>query len=283
MPYQTIKVTPLAGALGAEISGVDLSQDLGNQVLDEIHRAFLDHLAIFFRDQTLTPRQQVAFAARFGPIGIYPFAEGLPDAPEVVEILKTEDETVNFGGGWHTDTVYLDRPSLGSALYAKEVPAAGGDTLFANGYRAYEALSDGMRAMLDGLTGVHSAALKSTGGRVARMGQQTSMTGQNLAQADTLEGEHPLVRTHPETGRKALYVSANHTVRFKGMTEEESAPLIRFLLDHATRPEFTCRFRWTPGALALWDNRCTQHYALNDYDGARRRMHRVTVEGERPR
>jgi taurine dioxygenase len=283
MPYQTIEVQPLAGALGAEISGVDLSQDLGNQVLDEIHRAFLDHLAIFFRGQTLTPQQQVTFAARFGPIGIYPFAEGLPDAPEVVEILKTEDETVNFGGGWHTDTVYLDRPSLGSALYAKEVPAAGGDTLFANGYRAYEALSDGMRAMLDGLTGVHSAALKSTGGRAARMGQQTSMSGQNIEQADTLEGEHPLVRTHPETGRKALYVSANHTVRFKGMTEEESAPLIRFLLDHATRPEFTCRFRWTPGALALWDNRCTQHYALNDYDGARRRMHRVTVEGERPR
>jgi taurine dioxygenase len=283
MPYQTIEVQPLAGALGAEISGVDLSQDLGNQVLDEIHRAFLDHLAIFFRDQTLTPQQQVAFAARFGPIGIYPFAEGLADAPEVVEILKTEDETVNFGGGWHTDTVYLDRPSLGSALYAKEVPAAGGDTLFANGYRAYEALSDGMRAILDGLTGVHSAALKSTGGRAARMGQQTSMSGRNLAQADTQEGEHPLVRTHPETGRKALYVSANHTVRFKGMTEEESAPLIRFLLDHATRPEFTCRFRWTPGALALWDNRCTQHYALNDYDGERRRMHRVTVEGERPR
>jgi taurine dioxygenase len=283
MSYQTIEVQPLAGALGAEISGVDLSQDLGNQVLDEIHRAFLDHLAIFFRGQTLTPQQQVTFAARFGPIGIYPFAEGLPDAPEVVEILKTEDETVNFGGGWHTDTVYLDRPSLGSALYAKEVPAAGGDTLFANGYRAYEALSDGMRAMLDGLTGVHSAALKSTGGRAARMGQQTSMSGQNIEQADTLEGEHPLVRTHPETGRKALYVSANHTVRFKGMTEEESAPLIRFLLDHATRPEFTCRFRWTPGALALWDNRCTQHYALNDYDGARRRMHRVTVEGERPR
>jgi taurine dioxygenase len=283
MPYQTIEVQPLAGALGAEISGADLSQDLGNQVLDEIHRAFLDHLAIFFRDQTLTPQQQVAFAARFGPIGIYPFAEGLPDAPEVVEILKTEDETVNFGGGWHTDTVYLDRPSLGSALYAKEVPAAGGDTLFANGYRAYEALSDGMRAMLDGLTGVHSAALKSTGGRAARMGQQTSMSGQNIEQADTLEGEHPLVRTHPETGRKALYVSANHTVRFKGMTEEESAPLIRFLLDHATRPEFTCRFRWTPGALALWDNRCTQHYALNDYDGERRRMHRVTVEGETPR
>jgi len=283
MGYRTIEVKPLAGALGAEISGVDLSRDLGNATFDEIHRAFLDHLVIFFRGQTLTPRQQVAFAARFGPIGIYPFAAGLPDTPEVVEILKAEDETVNFGGGWHTDTVYLEKPSLGSVLYAKEAPAAGGDTLFANGYAAYAALSDGMRAMLDGLTGVHSAALKSTGGRAARMGRQTSMSGRNIAQADTLEGAHPLVRTHPETGRKALYVSANHTVRFKGMTEEESAPLIRFLLDHATRPEFTCRFRWTPGALALWDNRCTQHYALNDYHGERRRMHRVTVEGETPR
>jgi len=282
MAYRRIEVTPLAGALGAEVSGVDLSQDPGNETFDEIHRAFLEHLALFFRDQALTPQQQVAFAARFGPIGIYPFAAGLPDAPEVVEIVKTEDETVNFGSGWHTDTAYLEKPSLGSVLYAKEVPAAGGDTLFANSYLAYETLSDGMRAMLDGLTAVHSAALKSTGGRAARMRRQTGMAGRNIEQADALEGAHPLVRTHPGTGRKALYVSANHTVRFQGMTQDESRPLIRYLLDHATRPEFTCRFRWTPGALAIWDNRCTQHYALNDYHGARRRMHRVTVEGDVP-
>ena len=282
MAYRTIEVRPLCGALGAEISGVDLSKDLGNQAFDEIHRAFLDHLVIFFRDQTLTPRQQVAFATRFGPIGNYPFLDGLPDAPEVIEILKTEADRLNFGGGWHTDTAYLERPSLGSLLYAHEAPAAGGDTLFANAYLAYETLSDGMKATLGKLRAVHSAALKSTGGRAARMNRHAAMTGRNMEQADRLEAVHPLVRTHPETGRKALYVSGNHTVRFEGMTEEESRPLIRFLFDHATRPEFTCRFRWTPGSLALWDNRCTQHYALNDYHGQRRRMHRVTIEGDRP-
>jgi len=283
MAYRTIAVKPLTGALGAEISGVDLSRDLGNQVFDEIHHVFLDHLAIFFRDQTLTPQQQVKFAARFGPIGIYPFVDGLPDAPEVIEILKTEKDRFNFGGGWHSDTAYLEKPSLGSVLYAKETPAAGGDTLFSNGYLAYETLSDGMRAILDRLAAVHSAALKSTGGRAARMASHNAMTGRDMERADRMEAAHPLVRTHPESGRKALYVSANHTVRFQGMSEEESAPLIRFLLEHATRPEFTCCFRWTPGALAIWDNRCTQHYALNDYHGYRRRMHRVTVEGERPR
>ena len=282
MAYRTIDVKPLSGALGAEIDGVDLSKDLGNQVFDDIHQAFLDHLVIFFRGQTLTPQQQVVFAARFGPIGIYPFVAGLDDTPEVVEILKTEDETRNFGSGWHTDTAYLEKPSLGSALYAHETPDAGGDTLFANAYLAYEALSDGMKAMLDGLVGVHSAALKSDGGRAARMDQRTAMTGQNMDQADTLETAHPLVRTHPETGRKALYVSGNHPVRFEDMTEEESQPLIRFLLDHATRPEFTCRFRWRQGSLAFWDNRAAMHNPINDYHGQKRVMHRITLKGDTP-
>lgn len=282
MAYQTIDVKPVSGALGAEILGTDLSRNLSNQAFDEIHQAFLENLVIFFRDQTLTPQQQAAFARRFGPLGIYPFVDGLEDAPEVIEILKTESDEMNFGGAWHSDTAYLKHPSLGSVLYAHDVPAAGGDTLFANMYLAYETLSDGMRAMLDGLVGVNSAALKSGGGRAKRMTQRDAMKERNMDQVDAFKAEHPVVRTHPETGRKSLYVNSVHTVRFKDMREEESKPLLDFLNAHAIRPEFTCRFRWTPGTLALWDNRCTQHHALNDYQGQRRRMHRVTIEGDRP-
>ncbi|MCG8548323.1 MAG: TauD/TfdA family dioxygenase [Alphaproteobacteria bacterium] len=282
MAYQTIDVQPIAGALGADIHGADLSRNLSNQTFDEIHQAFLDHLALFFRNQTLTPAQQVDFARRFGPIGIYPFLDGLPDAPEVIEVLKTESDEFNFGGGWHSDTAYLERPSLGSVLYAHEIPDIGGDTLFANMYMAYEALSEGMRAMLDDMIGVNSGAVSAGGGRARRMQQRGGMATRNLDKADSFVAEHPVVRKHPETGRKSLYVNSIHTVRFKDMTEAESRPLLEFLNAHAVRPEFTCRFRWTPGALAIWDNRCTQHNALNDYPGKRRRMHRVTVEGERP-
>lgn len=280
--YNAIEVTPLTGALGAEIRGVDLSQQLSNRVLEEIHQAFLDNLMIYFRGQTLTPQQQIAAARHFGEPAQYPFLKGLPDAPQVSELLKTEKDTVNFGGVWHSDTAYKPEPDMGSLLYAKEVPEAGGDTMFANMYLAYETLSPGMKRMIEGVVGVNSSERLYKGGRATYVKGIDGMKDAFQEEAQTYESEHPIVRTHPLTGRKALYLSKAHTVRFKDMTEEESRPLIDLLADHAVRPEFTCRLRWEQGTLAIWDNRCTQHFAVNDYSRKRRYMHRVTIAGDRP-
>jgi taurine dioxygenase len=274
-----MKVEPIAGALGAEIGDVVLSADLDAATVGKIRRALLDHLVIFFRGQDLTPAQLVAFARRFGTLSRYPFVAGLDAHPEIIEVAKREDERVNFGGIWHSDTTYLQEPPMGSLLLAREVPQAGGDTLFANMYLAYETLSDGMRRLLDRLLGVSSSA-KADVTRTREERIRTSPSGQAREQ---FLAEHPVVRTHPETGRKALYVNIAHTVRFKDMSEAESAPLLDFLFRHQVRPEFTCRFRWTPGALAFWDNRATQHNPINDYHGHRRIMHRVTLAGDRPR
>ncbi len=281
MGYQTLDVEPLSGALGAVLHGPDLSAELSNQTFDEIHQAFLDHNVIFFRDQDLDPHQQIAFGRRFGPIAAYPFMEGLPEAPEVFEIVKLETDTKNFGGAWHSDMAYAETPPLGTMLYGMEIPGAGGDTMFANTALAYEALSDGMKAMLDGIIGINSAALKRSGGRANSFKKASAMKSKNADRFE-MEAEHPIVRTHPETGRKALYVSRGHTACLKDMTEAESLPLIDFLADHCVRPEFTCRFRWEPGSLALWDNRCTLHFAIDDYPGQRRRMRRLTIKGDRP-
>jgi taurine dioxygenase len=206
----------------------------------------------------------------------------LPDFPEVIEILKTEQDTMNFGGGWHSDTSYLPQPAMGTFLYALEVPDSGGDTLFTNMQLAYENLSSAMREMLDDLIGVNSSAQNYKGGRAASIKKLDGMKGKFIESSEVSVAEHPVVRIHPETGHKGLYVSRAHTTNFKGMSVEESQPLIQFLSDHAVRPEFTCRVRWRPGTLVLWDNRCTQHFALNDYNGQRRRMHRVTLRGDRP-
>jgi len=282
MGYQTIDVKPLSGALGAEISGVDLAKDLSNQAFDEIHQAFLDHQAIFIRDQDLTPADQARFGRMFGKLADYPFMQGLDEEPEIFEILKTETETQNFGSAWHSDMSYTARPPLATMLYAREVPETGGDTLYASAYHAYEALSDGMKAMLDGLIGVNCADPPSDPGRRARaFKKHGAMASTNVDHAIDFRAEHPVVRTHPETGRKALYINKVHTYHFKDMTEAESKPLIDYLANHITRPEFTSRFRWSVGAVAVWDNRCAQHYAVNDYQGRRRRMHRLTIEGDR--
>jgi len=271
----------LAGAMGAVIHGVDLTAELSNQAFDEIHQAFLEYKAVFFHSQDLDPHQQIAFARRFGPMTIYPFIEGLPEAPEAFEILKTETDLRNFGGGWHSDMSFTTKPPLGTMLYALEMPDAGGDTMFANTALAYDALSGGMKDMLDGLVGIYSAALKRGGGRAKSFKAATAMSPKNMDQVE-MEAEHPIVRTHPETGRKALFLGKGHTVRFKDMTEEESLPLINYLVDHCVRPEFTCRFSWGVGSLALWDNRCTLHFAIDDYPGQRRRMRRLTIEGDTP-
>jgi len=274
-----LDIRPLSGAIGAEIAGIDLGGPLDDMIVAAIRRAWLDHLVIFFRDQDLPPDRLMAVARRFGKPVEYPFVAGIDGFPEVTPVVKLEHERVNFGGIWHTDTAYLETPPMGTFLIAREVPEAGGDTLFANMYLAYESLSDGMKRLLDPLVGVNSSGkADASKTREDRMKDEPGAG----ARRDYV-AEHPVVRTHPETGRKALYVNLGHTQRFKGMTEEESAPLLGFLFTHQTRPEFTCRFRWTPGALALWDNRCAQHNPINDYHGRRRVMHRVTLEGDRPR
>ena len=273
------EIKPLAGALGAEILGIDLARDLDDMTTAALRRAFLDHLVIFFRDQALAPAAFLAFASRFGEVVEYPFVAGIEGFPLITPVVKLEHEKINFGGVWHSDTAYLETPPMGSMLLAREVPEAGGDTLFANMYLAYETLSPGLRAMLDPLKAVNSSA-KANVTRTREDRIRSDPTGRSN---QIFEAEHPVVRTHPETGRKALYVNAGHTVRFAGMSEAESTPLLEYLFRHQTQPEFTCRFRWRVGSLAFWDNRAAQHNPINDYHGQRRAMHRVTLAGERPR
>jgi taurine dioxygenase len=268
-----MEVRRIAGALGAEILGVDLSRDVPAAAIRE---ALLEHQVIFFRDQSLTPAEFMAFARCMGNPVEYPFVKGIEGFPEVIEVKKLEHERHNFGGVWHSDTAYLDEPPMGSMLLAREIPPYGGDTLFASQYLAYESLSEGMKRMLDGLVAVNASAKADvTKTREDRIKEQQGPS-------KSFEAKHPVVRTHPETGRKALYVNVAHTVRFKDMTEEESAPLLRFLFEHQVKPEFTCRFQWRAGSLAFWDNRCTQHNPVNDYHGYRRVMHRITLAGDRP-
>ena len=282
MNYETIAVKPIAGALGAEVSGVDLSRDLPEPTIGEIRAALLRHLVVFFHDQHLTPERHLALGRRFGALQVHDFVEAMAGYPEILEVRKEPEETRNFGGGWHTDVSYLERPSLGSLLYALEVPPYGGDTLFANQYLAYETLSPGMQRLLDGMTAIHSARRPYGVNAARRQDYGPSSMRFNFTEQAHDEIEHPVVRTHGETGRRALYVNRTFTIRFKDMTEAESAPLLNYLCDHAVRPEFTCRFRWRANSLTFWDNRAVQHNAVNDYHGQRRLMHRVTIEGERP-
>ena len=229
---------------------------------------------IFFRNQQLDPAQFMAFARTMGTPVEYPFVKGIEGFPQVIEVKKLEHEKHNFGGIWHSDTAYLQQPPMGSMLLAREIPPYGGDTEFASQYLAYEALSDGMKRLLGGLIGVNASSKADvTRTREDRVKEYS----------EHYEAEHPVVRTHPQTGRKALYVNRGHTVRFRGMTEAESAPLLEFLFRHQVKPEFTCRFQWQVGSLAFWDNRCTQHNPINDYHGHRRVMHRITLAGDQPR
>lgn len=272
-----ITVTPVAGSLGAEITGVDLAH-VDDASVAAIRAAWLEHLVVFFRDQPLSEDEFLAFARRVGDPVEYPFVTGIDGYPEIIAVTKLPHETVNFGGIWHSDTTYLTVPPAATMLLAREIPPVGGDTLYANMYAAYDSLSPTLRDTLAGLRAVSTSALadvsKTREDRIAESGA-----------TDTTEyvAEHPVVRTHPETGRKALYVNVAHTARFSGMTEEESRGLLQFLFDHSVRPEFTCRFRWEVGSLALWDNRCAMHNPVNDYHGHTRRMHRITLAGDAPR
>jgi taurine dioxygenase len=268
----------IAGALGAELHGVDLTQPLSADLQQDIRAALLQHQVIFFRDQDLVPEQFMRFAHVLGQPVEYPFVKGLEGFPCVIEVKKLEHERINFGGIWHSDTTYLQEPPMGSMLLAKEIPPYGGDTLFANQYMAWEALSDTMKSLLDGLQGISSSAKAD----VSKTREDRIKTdGKESAPKDYI-AHHPLVRTHPETGRKALYVNIAHTSGIVGMTDAESAPILNFLFQHQVKPEFTCRFVWQPHSMAVWDNRCTQHNPVNDYHGFRRVMHRITLAGDKP-
>ena len=279
MRNSRIEVRPISGAGGAEIFGVDVAHELDDGTIGEIRDALNEHCVVFFRDQEIDAAQHKAFARRFGPIFIHPNYNGVSEDPEVLMVRREPDDTSYVGELWHTDTTMVTEPPMGAILYGIDVPPYGGDTMFANQYLAYGALSDGLKQTLDGLIGVSSSAKAD----VTKTREDALKQAGERATPKVLEAEHPLVRTHPETGRKALYTSVAHTARIKGWTEQESLPLLEFLWAHQVKPEFTCRFQWQVGSLAFWDNRCAMHNPINDYHGFRRVMHRITLAGDKPR
>jgi len=275
--YTEITVTPYAPALGALISGIDLAKPISETALEEMKNAFARYSVIFFRDQDLSPQQHVDLAKRWGDINVNRFFKPLDGYPQIAQVIKEPDQKENIGGTWHTDHSYDQIPAMGSLLYAREVPPSGGDTLFSSMYLAFEALSDGLKEMLLGLKAWHSSR-HAFGYGVADSEQYGDgrLANPDLAVQDAL---HPVIITHPLSGRKSLYVNLDFTVRFDGWTVEESQPLLDYLYAHGAREEFTCRFQWEQGSIALWDNRATWHNAMNDYHGHRRIMHRITLEG----
>jgi taurine dioxygenase len=271
-PYDTIAVDKLTPIIGAEIDGVDLSQPLGNRQIDELHRALAENLVIFFRDQHLTEDQHLAFGRLFGDLHIHPAAPSAPGKPELMIIHADKDSPRANGEGWHSDVSCDTEPPMGSILYIRKCPPHGGDTLFASMYAAYDALSDRMKTYLAGLTAEHS-------------GDHYRGQYANYGIADKPEyprAEHPVVRTHPVTGKKALYVNKGFTRRLIGIPLDESEGVLNYLYEHMANPLFQCRFRWQENSIAFWDNRCVQHHAMWDYWPHTRSGNRVTVKGDRP-
>ena len=273
-----LDVKPLAGAIGAEIHGVDLAVALSDADIQAIRDVWLAHGVVFFRDQPLEPSVFQAFAERFGDVVEYPFVKGIPEHPMIIPVLKLPHEKHNFGGIWHTDTAYLAAPPMATMLIARELPPKGGDTLFASGYAAYETLSDGLKKTLSTL----KAANCSSKAEVTKTREDRVADSATDKANQALVGEHPVIRTHPETGRKTLYVNPAHTTHFVGWSEQESQPLLNFLFAHQVKPEFTCRFNWRKDSIALWDNRCVLHNPINDYHGHKRLLHRITLKGDVP-
>jgi len=271
-----VQILPQSSVIGAEVRDLDLSADLSDDTIARVNRAFLEHQVLFFRDQRLTAQQYNDFAERFGPLTNYMFAEGPEGYPYITEIIKTETETESFGSFWHSDSAYLERPPKITMLYAREVPPRGGDTLFSDMYALYDDLSAGMKQALGPLKAINSASVVP---RDEDIYQEVKSKNSNLSEQFAI---HPVIRRHDETGRKAVYVNGIHTLGFEGMTRAESLPLLDYLYQRVTRPEYSFRLRWEANTLAMWDNRCTQHYALNDYHGYRRIMHRIIIEGEAP-
>jgi len=282
MRSNSIRVEPVTGAVGAEIHGLDLATPLGEAEVGLIRETLFDRGVVFFRDQRITPEQHIAFAGRFAPINVNRFFAHADGYPSIAEVRKEPNQKNNIGGGWHTDHSYDEAPAMGSVLLARELPPAGGDTLFASMYAAYEALSEGLKRTLEGLRAVHSSR-HVFGADAKRLADPNNDLKGRLRNPElaTQDAVHPVVIRHPGSGRRALYVNPGFTLRFEGWTEEESRPLLDYLYRHAARPEFQCRFRWREGSIAFWDNRATWHYAVNDYHGERRLLHRITLEGER--
>jgi len=278
MAEPLLEITPLTEAVGAELRGVDLGPPLPPALLARLRQVWLDAGVLVLPGQPLTSAAFLAFARQLGEVSEYPFLRGLADHPEITEVVKLEHETVNFGGVWHSDTTYLPRPPMATLLIARETPPAGGDTLFASQVAAYAALPERLKQRLEGLVAINSSAKAE----VSRTREDRLREAARSDDAQVFEAGHPAVRTHPETGRRALFVNPAHTVRFEGMTEAESAPLLAELFAHQVRPEFICRVRWAPGTLAIWDNRQLLHFPVNDYHGHRRVMHRITLKGDAP-
>jgi taurine dioxygenase len=280
--HPNLELRPLSGNLGAEIEGVDLAK-LDDETFAAIHQALLDHSMIFFRNQQLQHADQIAFGRRLGELDVHPIAVGMEKHPEIIRVLKPAGEAASFGTSWHSDNTFFEKPSMASILYGVTVPAVGGDTLWASMERAYEALSPGMKKIVDDLVAIHSAA-RAYDPKVTGEAKYRGEAAINYRHSAAIyeEVEHPLIRTHPETGRRSIFVNAMFTQRIVGLSQRESQAILDFLYEHATRPEFTCRLRWEPGTVAVWDNRCTQHYALDDYQGFERLMYRVSVQGDRP-
>jgi taurine dioxygenase len=272
--FNHIKVSPLSPQIGAQITGVDLSSPLSAEVRTEIHQALLHYLVVFFRDQTLQSKELHRAASYFGQPAPYPFVDGIDGFPDIVEILKLPGETSNFGGVWHSDTAYLDSPAMGAMLYAIEIPPTGGDTLFANMYSVYQSLSPGLQKLLSTLSAINDADKSDI--------VQTRANRISGPPPKNLKAVHPVIRTHPETGEKLLFVNRAHTTRFNEMSRAESADLLEYLFDLQSQPEQSCRFQWRKGSVAFWDNRACQHYPLNDYHGQKRLMHRISLAGDKP-
>ena len=271
-----ILINPTSGSMGVEIHNVDLSNELSDSLFSEIRETFIEHGLIFFRDQELTPDDHLRFAKRWGEININRFFAKVEGYDQIAEVRKDPDQKINIGGAWHTDHSYDQIPAMGSILLAKETPKIGGDTLFANMYKAYETLSNGMKKTLETMKACHSS--RHVFGAHTGYAEASSQRISNPELA-TQDAIHPVIITHPESKRKALYVNPEFTVNFEGWTVEESKPLLDYLTEHTTQQENTTRFQWEPGSIAFWDNRCTWHFALNDYPGETRLMHRITVEG----
>lgn len=271
-----VTVLPSGGALGARITDVDLSEPLTPEETRLIREAWIEHLVVVFPDQPLTSEQYLAFAETIGTPAEYPFVDGLDGNPFIIEVLKLPHETVNFGGIWHADTVYLDRPPMASMLLSREIPPTGGDTEFANQYLAWDQLDPELQAVLDGRTAMNSSA-------AAMSIRNTADRMTDEAAAKIFESRHPAVRTHPESGRKSLYVNVAHTYGLVDVDDAIAGPALQQVFEHQTSPEFVWRLQWEPNMIALWDNRCCLHNPINDYQGHTRRMHRITLEGDVPR
>ncbi|TCT08991.1 TauD/TfdA dioxygenase family protein [Paralcaligenes ureilyticus] len=273
-----MEIRPLTGTIGAELFGVDIAGGCTDSAIADIRGALLKYHVIFLRDQKIAPEQQIKFAEQFGPISKTPVYQTLNDYPQIMPVVKEPNEKDIIGDTWHTDETYQRTPPLGSILYAREVPKVGGDTLWSNLYLAYDGLSDGLKEQLGSLKAIHSNDFLSKNAK-ARNATRSTKLQEDVGRIDSI---HPVVRTHEESGKKCLFVNRPFTYAFAGMSREESLPLLEYLYKESIKPENTCRFRWKEGSLAFWDNRCTMHYAINDYPGQRREMHRITIQGTEP-